>query len=544
MKQWSTWSLRTEVQRWDTCQEPTELRLICDLTESTWKPRSKSNILTPKPIRGHFDQRQLHTRWVDHLLSCVENHECLGAFLQPFSFKQKAERHVQESSGQHGSRGFGGGETDTDEFGVKEQLWRKENLPQDSSVSNSPVNQELDQSYVSFGVWKLMRNSDKNPTAYSQDRRQDDNLFSSTRALVQPSKHQEIGANWWQSNRKEKVGIPLYGSLRLSIFWEGLQESAAKVESCRRGASTQFETNVLIWWSFMSTAMTAAVHLGPNYNEHLEVFRNTNFEELKTLFDITLRFVVDHQVAILNVTPIHWRVLSWRRSTLTHDQMITWTKTKVHVYSGSILCLWKMSEHSEANKRWKNQLDEFRQPNSSRELFGIDREPIEFVWKKFLGLTSLKIFQKIRKDLKDQTFIELENFEDRTIFMSMFNDVGWTKRGNSERCVSNSEQVKNYAERFSRGHWKTLCPGDEKKWYGILCCIFLKENGIPSLHWWWDDSKKLVTQYSRASVLWVVEFWKEKVAEIPYILGRIHRTQNSCFAQFTQQISSASTHQL
>ena len=41
-----------------------------------------------------------------------------------------------------------------------------------------------------------------------------------------------------------------------------------------------------------------------------------------------------------------------------------------------------------------------------------------------------------------------------------------TKRGNSERCISNSEQVKNYAERFSRGHWTCLGPVDEKKWYG------------------------------------------------------------------------------
>ena len=194
------------------------------------------NQFADTPTKGSCTQE-----WADHLLPFVEYHEYPDVFLQPFSFKQKAERHVQESSGKHGSRGFGGGETETDEFGVKEQLWRKENLPKDSSVSNSTVNQELDQSYVSLGVWKLMRNSDENPTAYSQERRQDDNLFSSTRALVQLSKQKEFGARWWQSNRKEKVGIPQYASLRLSIFWEGLQESAAKVESRRRGTSTQLE---------------------------------------------------------------------------------------------------------------------------------------------------------------------------------------------------------------------------------------------------------------------------------------------------------------
>ena len=48
-----------------------------------------------------------------------------------------------------------------------------------------------------------------------------------------------------------------------------------------------FNINVLIWGLFMSTTKKASVHLGPNYNENLEVYRNTNFEELKTLFDIT-----------------------------------------------------------------------------------------------------------------------------------------------------------------------------------------------------------------------------------------------------------------
>ena len=47
-KQWSKWSSRAEVQRWDTCPEPKELRLIGDLTASIWTPKSKSNTLTPK----------------------------------------------------------------------------------------------------------------------------------------------------------------------------------------------------------------------------------------------------------------------------------------------------------------------------------------------------------------------------------------------------------------------------------------------------------------------------------------------------------------
>ena len=89
------------------------------------------------------------------------------------------------------------------------------------------------------------------------------------------------------------------------------------------------------------------------------------------------------------------------------------------------------------------------------------------------GLTSLEILQKTQKDMQDRN-IEPEYFEDRIIFMSMFNDIEWTRRGNSEQCVSNSEKVMKYAKRFSRGLWTFLGPGDETKWDGTL-----KENGIP-----------------------------------------------------------------
>ena len=80
----------------------------------------------------------------------------------------------------------------------------------------------------------------------------------------------------------------------------------------------------------------------------------------------------------------------------------------------------------------------------------------------FPGLTSLEILQKIQKDVEDGN-IEPEKFEDRIIFMSTFNDIAWTQRRNSEQCISNSEQVKNYAKRFPRGHWTFFGPGEENK---------------------------------------------------------------------------------
>ena len=68
----------------------------------------------------------------------------------------------------------------------------------------------------------------------------------------------------------------------------------------------------------------------------------------------------------------------WTRSSMVHEQVMKWAKATAYVYSDSVFCVGKMQEHSEANKRWKNQVEEFRQSNSYRELFGGDGEPIEF----------------------------------------------------------------------------------------------------------------------------------------------------------------------
>ena len=50
--------------------------------------------------------------------------------------------------------------------------------------------------------------------------------------------------------------------------------------------------------------MKAAVHLGEDYNENLVAYRNTNFDALKTLFDITRKLILNQKHEILNVSTI------------------------------------------------------------------------------------------------------------------------------------------------------------------------------------------------------------------------------------------------
>ena len=105
-----------------------------------------------------------------------------------------------------------------------------------------------------------------------------------------------------------------------------------------------------------------------------------------------------------------------------------------------------------------------------------------------------------------------------------------------------SKKVKNYAKRFSRGHWTFRGLGDEKKWYGTLS--YTPEGK-------WDSiASQMVERFKETGHLVFKSIsaltrgiLKERTTEIPFTSMRIHRTQNTCFARFSQQISSVSTEQ-
>ena len=67
------------------------------------------------------------------------------------------------------------------------------------------------------------------------------------------------------------------------------------------------ETNILIWGFFLPTTMTASVHLVPSFSENLVACRNTNFKELRALFDITQRSILEQPIEILTVSARMWR---------------------------------------------------------------------------------------------------------------------------------------------------------------------------------------------------------------------------------------------
>ena len=57
-----------------------------------------------------------------------------------------------------------------------------------------------------------------------------------------------------------------------------------------------------------------------------------------------------------------------------------------------------------------------------KELNRMDGKPMDFEWKIFPGITTVGILNQFQK-MMGELQCEPENFTDRIIFMSMFNDI-------------------------------------------------------------------------------------------------------------------------
>ena len=82
------------------------------------------------------------------------------------------------------------------------------------------------------------------------------------------------------------------------------------------------DTSALIWGIFMIVSMKAALHLGKDYEEHLCVTRNTEFSEIRLLFPIAEKLVLDQQDEIFGVSTIDWDQTPWMKSTLVHEHVV------------------------------------------------------------------------------------------------------------------------------------------------------------------------------------------------------------------------------
>ena len=122
-------------------------------------------------------------------------------------------------------------------------------------------------------------------------------------------------------------------------------------------------------------------------------------------------------------TKIQWEKYSWTRLSLIDDEtVINLQRTKVYVFSDSVLCLGKVLQRPESNGAWKNRVAGVRSEKSYRDHDAINGEPTEFEWNIFPGFTTLQLCDKISNLLSDLGETP-ETFTGRILFMTVFNDI-------------------------------------------------------------------------------------------------------------------------
>ena len=200
----------------------------------------------------------------------------------------------------------------------------------------------------------------------------------------------------------------------------------------------------------MAATMNAATFMGKNFSTIQNFIMNSEDLTLKQMFDITAKLVSD-QDEIHCLDNIHWGKNSWRQLSLIGDEtVINLQRTKVYVFSDSVLCLGKIHSHPESNEAWKNRIAGVKSEKSYRDYDGINGEPTEFEWNIFPGFTTLQLCCKVN-DLLSDLGETLETFTGRILFMSMFNDIFCDRKGNKEECLANARVVKVLAKKI--WHW-------------------------------------------------------------------------------------------
>ena len=475
----------------------------------------------------HADQREFHAWRVEPSSSFVEHNEFLDVLLQPIqqlSFWSDRKRHVKERSRSDFQWRFTDGEAKTN--GSSKGETRQLGFTQ-------PVGRE-GKSSAGFGIsgqsgecrWRTRQSYWYKDTCTHHPKPRCRTFSTKFRFLKKKATRRNLRTPLLQGD--------LYGqrlqepSLKHEVHEPSLQDEDLPFPTIEVG------NNRKILNIFNGSFQDKCVDMG---NVHVFVDESSHsswtelFGEPGGLQEHELR-------GISELVQYHTEIdkgASWRNSEFEYDwtcislmdeiSIVSWTSDSVD--RGKSMCLLRFRSML-GNDEWKQrckhkmegQVDEFKMSPSYKELLGIDGETIDFEWNIFPGFSSLQVLQEIQNDLRERN-IKLEKFTDRIIFMSMFNDIDWTRKGN----------VKEHAMRFSQGHW-TFSVLETKRSGMELFLTHLKENGTLQPLTCWNDSKIQVIQYSRVSVLWVVGSWKERVAGTPNTSMRMLGTPSSCSDSF------------
>ena len=97
---------------------------------------------------------------------------------------------------------------------------------------------------------------------------------------------------------------------------------------------------------FMSVTLESAVFMGKNFSDNRHSIKNTKDLTMKQMFDISSELVSEQSDEIYGTSTKNWEHSSWTYlSLVVEEQVISLQRTKVYVFSDSVLCLGKIHEN-------------------------------------------------------------------------------------------------------------------------------------------------------------------------------------------------------
>ena len=133
----------------------------------------------------------------------------------------------------------------------------------------------------------------------------------------------------------------------------------------------------------MSSTLESSVLMGKNYSDNWHSFKNSKDLTMKQMFDMSEK-LVSEQDEKYGVKTIDWENSSWKYLSLIGDeQVISLQRTKVYIFSDSVLSLGKIHGNPQSNAAWEQRLERFKRSQEYKNLDRIDGEPMEFEWNIF-----------------------------------------------------------------------------------------------------------------------------------------------------------------
>ena len=119
---------------------------------------------------------------------------------------------------------------------------------------------------------------------------------------------------------------------------------------------------------FMSVTMESTVFMERDYLNNCDSIANTKDLTLKQMFEISTR-LVSEQDEISGLETIGWENYSWKyMSLIGEERIISLQRTKVYVFSDSVLCLGKIFENTQSNDAWEERLGWFKHLRNTETL--------------------------------------------------------------------------------------------------------------------------------------------------------------------------------